>query len=134
MIQWNNLTGTTTWEPFVTDSYKEFIYNVLKQLEGAKNVPYHDTASILTIGVGVNIGNNQVNRDTIYELLGLSDDLSNVPGNDFKTQMDAALSNWSGSADNADLNAIMAAAHAAGFANSTTFSVTDAQMLPLFAG
>jgi Ca2+-binding RTX toxin-like protein len=56
---------------FTTADYKATLFNLLKDVEGAKTDIYLDTKNIPTIGIGFNIKDNTQLRDDVFAMFGL---------------------------------------------------------------
>jgi GH24 family phage-related lysozyme (muramidase) len=56
---------------FTTTDYNTTLFNLLKDVEGAKQPAYIDTAGLPSIGIGFNIRDNDVLRNMVFTLFGL---------------------------------------------------------------
>lgn len=60
-----------TYTTLTADVYKADVFNLLKNVEGAKIDTYLDTKNIPTIGIGFNIKDNANLRNEIFKIFGL---------------------------------------------------------------
>lgn len=93
MVQWNTMSDDIDWQNNPTGPYKNFVYNMLKEIEDAKTTPYDDGVGIITIGVGVNISDpNSANRLAVINFMNIQNGPG--PSQDYRTQITMALNNW----------------------------------------
>jgi Ca2+-binding RTX toxin-like protein/GH24 family phage-related lysozyme (muramidase)/pantothenate kinase len=64
---------------FTTTDYNTTLFNLLKDVEGAKQPAYIDTAGLPSIGIGFNIRDNDVLRNMVFTLFGLDWDTTTPP-------------------------------------------------------
>jgi Ca2+-binding RTX toxin-like protein len=103
------------------DTYRQYRLAFIAQVEGVKSLPYYDSASIPTIGIGFNLRVNEVLQQVV-QAFGF--DLNSAGDQNYYAQIQAALAGNAGSnaALQAQLNAIMQARATAEGGGRTTFA------------